>query len=82
MTNRSQTSITVGEPNWIPLELIVPSRELGNFMYMGRSGEIHLYKHIDTRRYLNIAVDGTCFRYTSAGYQPVKREDAIRRAVD
>jgi hypothetical protein len=32
--------ITVGEPNWAPLELVLPAWELENFMYMGRAGEI------------------------------------------
>ena len=54
MTNPNQVSITVCEPNWAPLERAVPATELENFMYMGCAGEIELYKHRFTRRYLNI----------------------------
>jgi hypothetical protein len=35
MTNPNQVPITVGEPNWAPLERAVPVTELENFMYMG-----------------------------------------------
>ena len=36
MTDPKQVAITVGEPNWAPLELVLPARELEDFMYMGR----------------------------------------------
>ena len=49
--------------DWMPLERILGVDLCQSFMYMGRSGEIHLYKHIDTRRYLNIGPDGQCYRY-------------------
>ena len=45
MKHPIEASITVGEPNWTPLELLLPASELENFMYMGRAGEIELYKH-------------------------------------
>ena len=50
MTRPIKAAITVGEPNWTPLELVLPACELENFMYMGRAGEIELYKHWLTRR--------------------------------
>jgi hypothetical protein len=69
MTNPDRISITVGEPNWAPLEFVVPARELGDFMYMGRAGEIELYKHRITRRYLNIGRDPQRFyRYLNGKY--------------
>ena len=46
-------------------------------MFMGRSGELYLYKHIDTRRYLNLDAEGKCFRYTGNGYDP----EELRRAI-
>jgi hypothetical protein len=49
-------------------------------MYMGRSGEIYLYKHIDTRRYLNLDEQGKCFRYTLNGYEPEERAIAVAHA--
>jgi hypothetical protein len=44
---------------------------------LGRSAEIYLYKHIDTRRYLNLDAQGQCFRYTGNGYEPDERAKAI-----
>jgi hypothetical protein len=54
MTDPNQVGVTVGAPNWAPLERAVPVADLENFMYMGCAGEIELYKHWITRRYLNI----------------------------
>ena len=48
-----------------------------SFMFMGRSGEIYLYKHIDTRRYLNLDAEGRCFRYTGSGYEQEERVLAV-----
>lgn len=75
------------EPEWAALEtlsmLVRQRRELphfhpGEFMYMAAVGDarrrrvIHLYKHIDTRRYLNL--DGACHAYlhieSSIGQRP------------
>jgi hypothetical protein len=68
--------------DWMPLERILGVDLCHSFMYMGRSGEIHLYKHIGTRRYLNIGPDGQCYRYTLVGYLSVAREDAINQAIN
>ena len=35
MTDPSQAVVSVGEPNWAPLERAVPVMDLENFMYMG-----------------------------------------------
>jgi hypothetical protein len=48
------STIIVSEPNWKPLERLLSHEECAAFMYMGRVGAIELYKHRDTRRYLNI----------------------------
>ena len=48
-------------PNWRPLEANVPLEERPDYMHMGACGTIQLYKHRDTRRYLNI--DGDCARF-------------------
>ena len=61
MTNPDEVSVTVGKPNWEPLKLAVPARELGDFMYMGSASEIELYKHRLTRRYLNIGRNSQSF---------------------
>ena len=78
MTRPTEFAITVGEPNWAPLELVLPACELENFMYMGRAGEIELYKHQLTRRYLNISADGQRFyRYSDGTYVEVAKAVAL-----
>ena len=73
-----QARITVGRPNWAPLEAVLPFTELENFMYMGNAGEIELYKHIFTRRYLNIARDAqTFYQYLEGVYVEITREVAL-----
>jgi len=61
----------------LPVERTLGALLCVDFMFMGRSGQIHLYKHRDTRRYLNTTPDGTCFRYSAQGYQPISIEEAI-----
>lgn len=63
--------------DWAPLEQVLGPKLCENFMYMGRSGELYLYKHIDTRRYLNLDAEGRCFRYTGNAYEP----EELRRAI-
>ena len=83
MRDPSQVAVTVGEPNWAPLERAVPVAELENFMYMGRAGEIELYKHRLTRRYLNISQDGCRFyRYLDGEYFEISRSDALDNVRD
>ena len=78
MTHLIEAAITVGEPNWTPLELAVPACELENFMYMGRAGEIELYKHQLTRRYLNIERNSHKFyRYLDGKYVEITRAAAL-----
>jgi hypothetical protein len=78
MTHPIEAAITVGEPNWTPLELVLPACELEHFMYMGRAGEIELYKHSLTRRYLNISRDGQrFFRYSNGTYVEISLSDAL-----
>jgi hypothetical protein len=62
---------------WTPLEQMLGPELCEQFMYMGRSGEIYLYKHIDTRRYLNLDAAGQCFRYTGNGYEPEELAKAV-----
>ena len=78
MTHPIEVAITVGEPNWTPLESVVPASELENFMYMGRAGEIELYKHQFTRRYLNIKRNSHKFyRYLDGKYLEITRAAAL-----
>ena len=62
---------------WTPLREIVGHESCDQFMFMGRAGVIYLYKHKDTRRYLNIDVDGRFWRYTAGGYEPVEKLKAF-----
>lgn len=61
MNSNDRSRITVGEPNWAPLEMVLSPRECEDYMHMGRAGDIELYKHRFTRRYLNISSDGRRF---------------------
>lgn len=57
-------------PDWIPLLSRLAPRQCGAFMYMGQVGAVHLYKHITTRRYLNLDTEGNCFVWDSQGDNP------------
>lgn len=74
---------------WRPLEKLIEPSLCDRFMYMGISKsvlhrdswqQLRIYKHIDTRRYLNVAADGTCFRYSAGEYMPIATEAAIEYA--
>jgi hypothetical protein len=78
MNHPIEAAITVGEPNWTPLESVVPASELENFMYVGRAGEIELYKHQFTRRYLNIErISHKFYRYLDGKYVEITRAAAL-----
>ncbi|MBA2725518.1 MAG: hypothetical protein H0U53_05975 [Actinobacteria bacterium] len=51
------------EPDWGPLERVLPYEECGGFMFMGYVGEIRMYKHGFTRRYLNLDPQGNAYGY-------------------
>ena len=73
-------------PEWGPLEAVarlsrmtpeLPSFHPGEFMYMYRVDNrrkrlrIHLYKHIDTRRYLNLDDAGHAYEYCGSVSDPI-----------
>ena len=69
---------SVDEPNWEPLERVLRPHECSEFMYMGRAGEIELYKYYVTRRYLNIGRDSQKFyRYSEGKYVEVSQAEAL-----
>jgi hypothetical protein len=71
-------AIKVGEPNWKPLEGVLSREHCEDFMFMGSAGGIVLYKHRDTRRYLNIGAEtGRFYRYADDDYIEINREQAI-----
>jgi len=71
------------EPDWKPLEKLVAAVHLDAFMHMGHVGDIQLYKHRMTRRYLNIdAVSGRCFQLSDGKYSPVAPEYAVEYVLE
>jgi hypothetical protein len=57
-------------PDWTPLLARLDARQCGAFMYMGHVGSVHLYKHVVTRRYLNLDAEGNCFLWDGQGDEP------------
>ncbi|HEY1255613.1 MAG TPA: hypothetical protein VGF01_12600 [Terracidiphilus sp.] len=73
-----KSAIEVGKPDWRPLESAMPPEFCEDFMFMGKAGEIILYKHRITRRYLNIdAATGKFYRYTNEEYVEIDRRQAF-----
>jgi len=81
------------EPNWQPLQLLVPDEEIrSQFMFMGTfvaaedegAARIELYKHQSSRLYLNADAEGNCYIYegTKAAsgenpYQKISCQEAL-----
>ncbi|MCA1709667.1 MAG: hypothetical protein LC808_42880, partial [Actinobacteria bacterium] len=53
------------EPDWKPLEMVLPMKWCDGFMYMGCFNGVHEYKHGLTRRTLALDADGHSYRYDS-----------------
>jgi hypothetical protein len=71
-------AIEVGEPDWKPLEGILSREHREDFMFMGSAGGVVLYKHRDTRRYLNVEAEtGRFYRYADGDYIEISQEQAI-----
>jgi hypothetical protein len=71
-------AVEVGEPNWKPLEGVLSLEDCADFMYMGQVSGIVLYKHRDSRRYLNIGSEtGRFYRYADGDYIEIGRKQAI-----
>ncbi|MFN2488870.1 MAG: hypothetical protein ABR529_03850 [Actinomycetota bacterium] len=70
------------EPDWDPLEKVLPFEWCGAFMFMGYSGDVRLYKHGFTRRYLNLDAAGKPYRWTGRRYVPTSLEGALEHAFD
>ncbi|MGD0733392.1 MAG: hypothetical protein ABR956_19165 [Terracidiphilus sp.] len=71
-------TIEVGVPDWKPLEAVLSQEDCAAFMYMGHVGGVVLYKHCNTRMYLNIdASSGRFYRYADGDYIEIDRKQAI-----
>ena len=76
-------------PLWDPILKVLPEKTVAQFMFMGEmlceSGtRIFLYKHIWTRRCINLDQQGQAYQYHASEqdshYVPVELSGAIRRA--
>lgn len=65
------------EPDWAPLEMVLPYRWCAGFMFMGYEGEIRIYKQGFTRKCLYADPIGNTFRRSRFSFKRIDREDAI-----
>ena len=71
------------EPDWEPLRALVGMTLADWFMWMfeielADGTRVHAYKHIATRRYFHLALDGRAFVYTARGrYREIEPRTAI-----
>lgn len=71
------------EPDWSPLEKILPLELCGPFMWMSdvelEDGDrLFVYKHSSTRRYFHLDEDGAPYRYVAPDlYVPIRHHDAV-----
>ena len=72
---------------WAPLDkLLGDGGGQHFFMYMGECGDLVLYKHVNTRRYLNIdRKTGETFKHTAgvipSGYEPIPHTEALEHVL-
>lgn len=65
-------------PNWAPLEMLCPSGLCEQFMFMGSANGIFRYKHIDSRRYLNVDAEGLTYAFNPDGsHYPISVASAM-----
>jgi len=80
VTSWDETRIVVGKANWRPLEMLLSALECEDYMYMGRAGDVELYKNRWTRRYLNISSECRCFyRLADGTFTEISKDEAIRQ---
>lgn len=70
---------------WAPLERIAaahPTVRPEQFMFMGYAKGVHRFKHVDTRRYLNLDTHGRAFDYwpVTGNYTAADLASAIAHA--
>lgn len=66
----------VAEPNWKPLEEKIGAR-CAEYMYIAgyqlEDGTmVYAYKHIDSRKYINLSDDGREWLYVDNGYREIE----------
>lgn len=67
-------------PKWAPLDKLCPPGLCEHFMYMGKVDGIYLYKHVDSRRYLNVDAAGRTYAFNSetSKYRRISEAAAMR----
>jgi hypothetical protein len=76
------------EPDWRPLIDLVGIELAAWFMWMSEielddDTRVHAYKHICTRRYFHLAVDGRAYVYVPRyRYREINRQEAINIAFE
>lgn len=76
------------EPDWQPLYDIVGVKLADWFMWMCEidledGAAVHAYKHITTRCYFHLCIDGRAFEYVPSGrYREIDRREAIDVVFD
>jgi hypothetical protein len=75
-------NLKIGASAWYNLEHYAPEEMWDSMMYMGSQGKIDLYKHCDTRNYLNIDDAGSFYRYDGEQYQPITKEQALENVME
>lgn len=79
-------AVEPGKEKWSPLDKIIQPQYKGKLMFMGTSEDfspgtkpiISLFKHKDTRRYLNVDEEGNTYKYAGGKYVQVSPKKAIK----
>jgi len=76
---RSMRALGMHEPDWKPLEKVLPYKWCAGFMFFGYSGDIRTYKQGFTRRCLHIDTRGRTYAYNGRtdGYIRIAQSLAI-----
>jgi len=91
-TEETQSSCELDQTShWAPLEKLFAPQHCANFMFMDRVHQgaitIYLYKHRQTRRYLNLDASGGAYQFApnttdrSSSYQSIPLVDALTHAL-
>jgi len=80
-TNMSMGAKNFENPDWRPLERLIGERS-EQFMWMWREGQVQVYKHIRTRRYLLVDGEGKCYQRTAAGLEPADLKQQLKRVFE
>lgn len=70
------------------LEKYTDEKIWDDIMFMGIVGDIYLYKHCVTRRYMNIDNEGKFYKFTgnenigNSGYVEITKEEAIKYLLE